>query len=728
MPRGKVKDWKGKIGTVVSEHGVQHLFTATDLVGLDADALADGLIVEFDSVKAGSGWQAKKVRPTEDQSWGGKAHQAATAKKTAAPRDLDTAELLALVPLPRVVREILGQVPVRDRHPGLHLDKFLKPGRRAEALAPACDIPPGPLFAEALDRRRDLLAVVEATTWTRTTATPLALHPGREAGSAGVRLHPLHGFAYLPGSAVKGLARAHAERMYPDQAETIHRVFGGDEVGGVVFHDAWPEAWPTLTVEVATDHHGPYYAGDADPGDWHEPTATHFLAVAPGATFAFALSPRRPEDAELVTIARQWLDEALTVAGIGARRNAGYGGFTPIEGGPLPLSSRFATFQATLTLTTPGYLAGGLQRGEDCDLRPATVRGLLRWWWRTLHVGFLDTPTLRAMEEAVWGAVRVNVERLPGGPPPIESPFKDVNPQTNRTRFSREFREGHDLWDAPEGRTQGLAYAALGMDEGSPPERVRRWVAPAGTAWRLTLTAESRDGLAAEAILKQAKTALWWWAYLGGAGSRSRKGFGSFADPAELKDFEGGRWLSLGKEFRKDHGLPETDFNPAWATSPSIYLMRELAKSLNQNPWLEVPTIWTDPWRALDEVGMAMQTFAQAAPKTGHGKHCDRKRHLGLPRQLHGPKDRPTHHQNAATHRRPEALVGVHGERHAAPVFYHVAGTPGGRLTIRVAAFPVASLRRSGMSVADGLRECTQVHRELLTALAAYLGTRKDAR
>src|SRR5262245_19017906 len=118
MPRGKVKDWKGKIGTVVSEHGVQHLFLATDLHGLPVEEVADGLIVEFDAVKAGSGWQAKKVRRAADQSWGGKAHQAAIAMKTPPPRTLDPSgaipdDVLVLVPLPRALRETLGQVPVR---------------------------------------------------------------------------------------------------------------------------------------------------------------------------------------------------------------------------------------------------------------------------------------------------------------------------------------------------------------------------------------------------------------------------------------------------------------------------------------------------------------------------------------------------------------------------------------------------------------------------------------
>jgi hypothetical protein len=123
---------------------------------------------------------------------------------------------------------------------------------------------------------------------------------------------------------------------------------------------------------------------------------------------------------------------------------------------------------------------------------------------------------------------------------------------------------------------------------------------------------------------------------------------------------------------------------------------------------------------------MAMQVFAQAHPDTNHGKHCDNKRYLGLPRKLHGPSARPM--QRQVNHQPPIDLDCVHGKRHAAPIFYHVAGTPGQRLTIRVAAFPTASLRPEGMFEDIGLEDCTAVHRDLLTELADYLHERKGER
>jgi CRISPR-associated protein Cmr6 len=772
MPRGRVRDWKGKVGYAITETGVQHLFMSSDLDGLRPEDVVDGLYVEFDAVKAGSGWQAKKVRRSADQSGpaarpvsGSRRADRGGGRSTPPPTSSGPEpvppELLELVPLPSATRKTLGAVPVRDRHPGLQLDKFLVPVRDQEAqrhlLSQVADIPPGSaLFEELRQRQADLLDAVGATSWSRTTATPLTLHLARAAAleNAGICLHPIHGFVYLPGSGLKGLARAYADQVWkPAQADQqqaqalVERVFGNlpaekdqdkHAAGAVVFHDAWPEKWPRLIVDIVNNHHAEYYQGDSPPGDWLDPVPVYFLAVPAGVSFTFALSARRPEEGDspaLVAQAREWLDGALTHRGVGAKSNAGYGCFAQPAGTPLVLASpSFASFEATLTLTTPAYLAGALQRQEDCDLRPATVRGLLRWWWRTLHSGFVTAKQLREMESLLWGdteqggAIQLRVERVPGPVQPIESPYKDVNPANNRTRFSRPFQQQHGIWEAPQGRTQGLAYAGYGMDEGNLPERRRRWVAQAGMSWRLTLIAQERRGLKAADLLKQGKAALWWWSYLGGVGSRSRKGFGSINDPSELKDFEGGRWLSLGREFRKEYGLPESDFNPANAGSPAIYLMRELAKELNQNPWLEVPTIWTDPWRALDEIGMAMQVFAQASPDSGHGSHSDRKRYLGLPRNLHGPRNQPMSHQDPSRHRRAEPIPALHGERHASPIFYHVAGVPCQRLTIRVAAFPTASLRPAGMDAVTGLRECTQLHRELLTVLASYLATRQNER
>ena len=80
---------------------------------------------------------------------------------------------------------------------------------------------------------------------------------------------------------LKGLARAYAITVWlpaqPDATaaeNTIRRVFGyidrveepKSAAGTVVFHDAWPRKWPTLTTDILNSHHHNYYEKGEPPG------------------------------------------------------------------------------------------------------------------------------------------------------------------------------------------------------------------------------------------------------------------------------------------------------------------------------------------------------------------------------------------------------------------------------------------------------------------------------
>ncbi len=281
-----------------------------------------------------------------------------------------------------------------------------------------------------------------------TTIGPLTLHLARASAleNAGICLHALYGFTYLPASGLKGMARAYAETMWlPTQADrsqawkTIEEVFGwapgsdrgkgwkpqgileraredSASAGSIVFHDAWPDCWPQLILDIVNNHHPDYYQADANdnrhpPGDWEDPGPVYFLAVKPGTKFHFPLAKRRAGVA----------DGLLAAAPVAARcplssrrRRENRGGLRGLQAGgrrtPGPAGAMRAAFETTLELVTPAFLAGAGQEAEDCDLRPATLRGLLRWWWRTMHAGFLDVQTLRRWK-APSGAIRRAVGR-----------------------------------------------------------------------------------------------------------------------------------------------------------------------------------------------------------------------------------------------------------------------------------------------------------------------------
>lgn len=179
-----------------------------------------------------------------------------------------------------------------------------------------------------------------------------------------------YGFPMLPGSTVKGMARAWAlislataldakslsdldkmlseaddkkfssifRQAYP-QASTqaaIHvdefrYLFGttGD-AGRAIFFDAIPARLPKLELDIMNPHFPKYYQGQEPPTDWQSPVPVYFLTVAPNAEFRFAVGWRgalNNDTRRLRDLGKDWLTKGLTELGAGAKTSAGYGYF-----------------------------------------------------------------------------------------------------------------------------------------------------------------------------------------------------------------------------------------------------------------------------------------------------------------------------------------------------------------------------------------------------------------
>ncbi|MFZ5996178.1 MAG: type III-B CRISPR module RAMP protein Cmr6 [Nitrospirota bacterium] len=168
---------------------------------------------------------------------------------------------------------------------------------------------------------------------------------GTSVIETGMTLHPLYGFPYLPGSGLKGLARAYAEiaKDFADEEtkrKLLLEIFGSDHKdpkeaiednrqGRVFFMDGLPTSFPKLELDIMNPHYGDYYSGKKDsnpipPADYLNLVPVTFLAVAPGQTFSFALYSR---DADLLNKAKEWLIGGLTQLGAGGKTNVGYGYF-----------------------------------------------------------------------------------------------------------------------------------------------------------------------------------------------------------------------------------------------------------------------------------------------------------------------------------------------------------------------------------------------------------------
>lgn len=636
-----------------------------------------------------------------------------------------------LAVLPQSTRALVGNVLSKRRHAGLQLDKLSAAGEQKDqrnALEEVTQTGGNQGLLDALlGRHRAMLKALGAVTLPMTTSGSLTLHLSRSGAmeNAGIALHPVYGFVYLPGSGIKGLVRAWAETVWApaqsDEREAWRRIeeaFGwspGSErdkawrpgsmnmpdnsaAGRLVFHDAWPVRWPRLILDVINNHHAKYYADQDDPGDWEEPSLVYFLAVGRNEKFEFAISDRKPDSDDLLEKARDWLQDALTTESAGAKTAAGYGRFKSVEGeAPIMLSPGVVSAGFDLKLATPAFLAGASQQQDDCDLRPATLRGLLRWWWRTMHAAHLDRPTLKRLETAVWGdaesgsPVRIAVD-LVEGKSPARYDYKDgFGPKA-------EFRRQNDLQDPPNRKTtQGLFYASYGMDDGKGGKK--RYYRPDGSRWRVMLTARTgrfKDvPLPARKLMEQATAALWLLCRFGGVGSKGRKGFGSFEDVPIEGVPSVDACQELAQAFRQTCRLLSGE-----TPSPALERMKTL----------EMQTSWRNPWTALDQLGFAIQAFAQKYV------HKEEKKALGLPRNIHGPRNSPMGHQKPATHESPKKLSAEEGKRHAAPVLYHLARGDAGQLLIRITASPSHYL--------PSLVESQRMLRELLDFLDMELKRR----
>ena len=190
--------------------------------------------------------------------------------------------------------------------------------------------------------------------------------------NAGLCLHPHFGAPYIPGSAVKGIARHaawcewkaawcqwneamsngdEAEAMtYKEEAQKtakqIADVFGyptGDKdgldaflathgwkdkafSGSVAFLSAHPIDKGELDIDLVNCHHSRYYSGNLrEATDDESPNPQFFPTVKEGTSFVFSIAPVRPE-ADLQN-AKDWLVKALSTLGAGAKTSAGYGWF-----------------------------------------------------------------------------------------------------------------------------------------------------------------------------------------------------------------------------------------------------------------------------------------------------------------------------------------------------------------------------------------------------------------
>jgi len=198
-----------------------------------------------------------------------------------------------------------------------------------------------------------------------------------------------------------------------------------------------------------------------------------------------------------------------------------------------------------LEMLTPMFMRGA----KDVELRSASFKGVLRWWWRAVKSDG-DTERLHREEASIFGyadagasKVALEVENIPPSSSGVSVSYE---------HFQRLYRwnvGGRPLTWTSRNRTlggdyYGLAYLLypflmLGVRNGG---KTLRHLGPG----HFTFTLRSRY----EEPLKQALASLWCAVWLGGFGARSRRGGGnlSFVSVGLPEGF------NLGLDFRFEGG------------------------------------------------------------------------------------------------------------------------------------------------------------------------------
>jgi CRISPR type III-B/RAMP module RAMP protein Cmr6 len=217
--------------------------------------------------------------------------------------------------------------------------------------------------------------------------------------NAGIALDRCFGLPFIPGSAVKGIARAQAlweihAVQGEDQARLLRLamlLFGygandikskgdfswaggaaaasrvADEIGSqdykgcACFLPAYPTTPPELVVDMVNPHYPKYYSGKPGPAtDDESPIPNYFPAVEAGSSFGFAVLLNRIPKGDGVTAgdllnqARQWLERAVTRKGVGAKTAAGYGWFElGRKTAPSPKPATAGASSAPATIAAP---------------------------------------------------------------------------------------------------------------------------------------------------------------------------------------------------------------------------------------------------------------------------------------------------------------------------------------------------------------------------------------
>jgi CRISPR-associated protein Cmr1 len=174
-----------------------------------------------------------------------------------------------------------------------------------------------------------------------------------------------------------------------------------------------------------------------------------------------------------------------------------------------------ASFTVELEAVTPIFMSGADQAGV-AELRPASLKGLLRYWYRTIDPDYART------EPALFGAARA-----PFG----QAPFLIVVPgrlvggvKWDADAYRRFASRAGNVW------RNGVTYLGFSLGDRRVAGRRLESRKAIGAGTPITVVHYlARRATQDDRILKGLCASWWLLCHVGGLGSRSRRGFGTVA-------------------------------------------------------------------------------------------------------------------------------------------------------------------------------------------------------
>lgn len=188
-------------------------------------------------------------------------------------------------------------------------------------------------YKPGFERFQRSMETIGAVTEIRTTQHPVVIGTGVASPiEVGITLLATYGVPFIPGEALKNVARRAAAEFEGDPVERAHaidQVFGAPGLaGGIQFWGGWVlPGQRALEPDVMTPHHGDYYssAGGVPPTDFDDPNPVSFLVMPPGVRVLFAVGSATA--GRWANLAWNFADHGLCHLGVGAKGNVGYGTF-----------------------------------------------------------------------------------------------------------------------------------------------------------------------------------------------------------------------------------------------------------------------------------------------------------------------------------------------------------------------------------------------------------------